>query len=811
MEEPRVSRQDGDTDAAAEESPPAADPQESYVATNEKEIEQPREEPRESAEKEYVLSFENLTVHVPGTQRRCCDCIDNPMNNFLQEYLGSSVAEHEPFHALDSISGVIKSGELCLVLGANSQSKTTLLRALSGRLSSLDDLSGSILLNGMPISSEQHHQGWRRLCPYVSASDSSHSPVLTVRETLEFAAKCTSPVDEDWTHVTERIDNVLQKLGIDHVANTVVGDENLRGVSGGQKRRVTCAEMMMDRASCRFMCLENITDGLSSSDSLNLIRLLSEACHERGYAAIISLLQPSDEIVKLFDKLLVLTSEGELAYFGPVEEERISDIFMSTGQEKVDSSVVASGGNGSISDIVLQQSLGPRRSEQEMAVVNRFSRSDMAQACALQLMDIRANAPPARERDIRSILPKGMYANTMQYQFRALASRRIKLISRNAVTWTRITIAVVFGAIIGSLFSSLGNNLTGALGLTGYMFLNCFLVLMLSAAVTIPSGFRERETLFKHRSAEFYSGRVAYFASIITDAPMSILEAILLSSISYHWVGLSDAAGDFIYFMCMLIALECAGQALGRLLCALCRKQVTANALSSVIILVFGTVGGFMPNYGEIHLLLRWLSWLTPVSYAFEGLMINEFYHREIEPLAAQFDVQQDVPIALDGNSWLGLYELPRIGFAEPPGIRIFDIIMVFAFAVVYDLLGWHYIEKTRENYHYQTRRPQSRVKKSFMLGANESSQELTAPKNDDDDRDWPQALAVRNLSYMVPIQGSSTKLNIRRLIRQLTTSIAGKDRAAAQEHLMLLQGGNARFRRNKMTGKATTTIDKTS
>lgn len=107
-----------------------------------------------------------------------------------------------------------------------------------------------------------------------------------------------------------------------------------------------------------------------------------------------------------------------------------------------------------------------------------------------------------------------------------------------------------------------------------------------------------------------------------------------------------------------LIALECAGQALGRLLCAVCRKQVTANSVSSgmeeisyhglfvlpilhirnltlssttsilsffpVIILVFGTVGGFMPPFKMITPFLRWLSWLTPVSYAFEGLMLNE-------------------------------------------------------------------------------------------------------------------------------------------------------------------------------------------
>ena len=105
---------------------------------------------------------------------------------------------------------------------------------------------------------------------------------------------------------------------------------------------------------------------------------------------------------------------------------------------------------------------------------------------------------------------------------------------------------------------------------------------MLSAAVTLPSCFRERATLFKHRSAEFYDSKSSYIALLLTDAPLSFLEACILAIISYFWVGMRSGAGNFVYFLFMLIALECAGQALGRLLCALYRKQVTANSMSSV-------------------------------------------------------------------------------------------------------------------------------------------------------------------------------------------------------------------------------------
>ena len=211
---------------------------------------------------------------------------------------------------------------------------------------------------------------------------------------------------------------------------------------------------------------------------------------------------------------------------------------------------------------------------------------------------------------------------------------------------------------------------------------------MLSAAVTLPSCFRERSTLFKHRSAEFYDSKSSYIALLLTDAPLSFLEAFILAIISYFWVGMRSNEGNFIYFLAMLIALECAGQALGRLLCALYRKQVTANSMSSVIILIFGTVGGFMPSYLSIPPILRWLSWLTPVAYAFEGLMLNEFVDLQFESDLGGSGGNQAMPIEIGGNQWLGSYNLPRASFADTTSIKVFDIFMVFLFALLYDTLG---------------------------------------------------------------------------------------------------------------------------
>jgi ABC-type multidrug transport system ATPase subunit len=635
-----------------------------------------------SKKQDFVLSFEDLTCHVPGISSKCCVSRDNPMTNYLEYYLGIQVQERDPFYSLDSCSGWLKSGEMCLVLGSNDQSKSTLLRALCGRLNTQDELYGTILLDGMPLG--HSNQGWRRLSPYVSASDTSHSPVLTVRETFTFAAQCSCT---DPAKIEVSVNHLMETLGLMNVADTVVGDENLRGISGGQKRRVTIGEMMLDPESS-FLCLENITDGLASTDSYSLIDNIGRACKKYRMAAIISLLQPSDEMVHLFDKLLVLTATGEQAYFGPVDRKVLRSVFLGPDADPSED-------NGSICDLVLKHSLhGAFRKED--SIVKTFAESPVGDDLTRKLKNIRTNAPPARERNVDALLPDKKYTTSRWYQFKILCGRRRKLIARNAVTYTRIGIAIFFGIIIGSLFSALDNSIMGSLGRTGYMFLNSFLVLMLSAAVTIPSSFRERVTLFKQRSAEFYSGRVAYLSQVLMDLPLSVLEAVLLSSISYFWVDMNQGANHFFFFMGTLIALECVGQALGRLLCALLRKQVSANAMSSVLILLCGTVAGFMPQYTSITWVLRWLSWITPVSYAFEAMMINEFYGRTLDPLTLG-DGDGTRLLSIQGSAWLNNFSLPRVQWASYEGIKIFDIFMILLFALIYDLIGMYYIEHTRE------------------------------------------------------------------------------------------------------------------
>jgi hypothetical protein len=170
---------------------------------------------------------------------------------------------------------------------------------------------------------------------------------------------------------------------------------------------------------------------------------------------------------------------------------------------------------------------------------------------------------------------------------------------------------------------------------------------------------------------------------------------------------------------------------------------------------------------------------------------------------------------ALGGNAWLSNYNLPRIEFADPESVKIFDIFMLFVFAGFYDLLGLYYIETNRQWFHNQIRRTQSRVAKSFGMTAGQTAKEIESEEHEvlfnqeEKQRDWPQCLSVRELSYAVPFKKSSTSRN---LISTVMVRLAGKNKGLAEsigstnvegaDSLMLLHSVNARFRAGRMTGK---------
>lgn len=176
---------------------------------------------------------------------------------------------------------------------------------------------------------------------YIDQLD-KHAALLTVGETLEFAFQCKSggKILRERKGLSPKQLELIRKaqgdglsrklmlciLGLTEVEDTFVGDENVRGVSGGQRRRVTVGEMLMSRTP--VVCGDEISTGLDAASTYDMVETLLHIGRGSNFSRIFALLQPSPEVVSLFDEVIVL-AEGYIIYAGRIEE--VEDYFANIG------------------------------------------------------------------------------------------------------------------------------------------------------------------------------------------------------------------------------------------------------------------------------------------------------------------------------------------------------------------------------------------------------------------------------------------------------------------------------------------------
>ena len=207
---------------------------------------------------------------------------------------------------LHNVSGAIEPGKLTALIGAPDSGITLLLSLLAGRAPLLGKMTGDILYDGQPISAAT-----RRHVGYVVKED-PNLPQMTVYETLNFSARLRV---ESESNKLLRFRTLLwmKLLGLSHTYNTVVGDALTRGVSGGERRRVSYGCEMI--AGQSLVLADLPTNGLDSTSAFALIKNVTGLCRT-GRAMLVSVVQPSPEILALFDAITIM-SKGAIIYSGP--------------------------------------------------------------------------------------------------------------------------------------------------------------------------------------------------------------------------------------------------------------------------------------------------------------------------------------------------------------------------------------------------------------------------------------------------------------------------------------------------------------
>ena len=212
---------------------------------------------------------------------------------------------------IEKCSGYAKAGQMIAIMGGSGAGKSTLLNCLSGRLGP-GLLQGQVLINGGP----RNPNTWKTQCAYVEQEDILYQN-LTVHETLTYSALLRLPQSVSIAEKSKRVDEIIQQLGLNDCKDVPVGNSESKGISGGQRKRLTIGVELVTNPDILF--LDEPTSGLDAFNAFNVIETIKKVAIEQGKIVILTIHQPRTDILQLFDKI-ILMSAGRTVWNGTVPD-----------------------------------------------------------------------------------------------------------------------------------------------------------------------------------------------------------------------------------------------------------------------------------------------------------------------------------------------------------------------------------------------------------------------------------------------------------------------------------------------------------
>ncbi|KAL3676895.1 hypothetical protein R1sor_026843 [Riccia sorocarpa] len=647
------------------------------------------------------VRYQNLTINADCfVGGRALPTLPNAIKNTIDVALSKIGIgpKRKTMTILQNVSGIIRPGRMTLLLGPPSSGKSSLLLALAGRLEKALKVDGKITYNGYNMDEFVP----QKTAAYVSQHD-LHIGEMTVRETLYFSARSQGvgerfdlmkEVDkrekERGLHGDADLDffmkaaalgtgsliteYIMKIVGLDICADTMVGDNMRRGISGGQKKRVTTGEMIVGPLRTLFM--DEISTGLDTSTTFQIVKCLRDLTHILETTMLISLLQPAPETYDLFDDILLL-SEGQVVYHGP--RENILKFFESCGFRCPERKGVAD---------FLQEVTSWKDQEQYWADKSKPYRFVTVKEFAAAFSDFHVGKNMAQQLAVPFDKSKSMpaaisfkkYTVPMRELLRIVFERDCLLFKRNAfISYFRAFQISVMAFIACTVYfrtelsrDTIDDAQTYAAALF-YGIVNMLFNGFSELSLTIM----QLPVFFKQRDLMFYPPWTFAISKLILNIPTSLLESSIWVLLTYYTIGFAPAAGRFFRQLILMTSVHNMSTGLFRLIGAVCRSMVTANTGGALVLMVVFVLGGFLLPRTAIEPWWIWGYWVSPLSYAQNAAEVNEF-------LAPQW---QKPFVVGNTNTTLGLAFLKAAG-AFPRGYWFWTGVGVnIGFALLFSFL----------------------------------------------------------------------------------------------------------------------------
>ncbi|CAN9414202.1 unnamed protein product [Alternaria alternata] len=607
----------------------------------------------QSAKKVGVI-YKNLTVKGVGSTasfaRTLPDAILGTFGPDLYKIVTGFVpalklGRHKQMRTLiHDFSGVVKDGEMMLVLGRPGSGCSTFLKAISNNRESYAAVEGDVSYGGIPAGKQKKQ--FRGEVNY-NPEDDSHMADLNVWQTLKFAL--TNKTKKNEKHeIPIILEALLKVFGISHTKYTKVGDEYVRGVSGGERKRVSIAETLATKSSVN--CWDNSTRGLDASTALDYAKSLRIMTDISNRTTLVTLYQAGEQIYEVMDKVMVIDA-GRCIYQGPANEAKqyFEDLGFKCPERQTTADFLTA-----VTDPTERQfrpgfeDKAPKTSEE---LERAFRESDAYKKVLREISEYEAELEASgyvdakefegavRESKSKTVRKKSPYTVSFIRQVIACTQREFWLTWGDQTTlYTKFFIIISNGLIVGSLFYGQSLDTSGAFSRGGSGFFSILFLgwLQLSELMKAVSG---RNVVKRHEDYAFYRPSAVAIARVVQDFPLLLAQVIPFSIIMYFMTGLDvDVSKFFIYFLFIYTTTFCI-TSLYRMFAALSPSIDDAVRFAGIALNLLIIYTGYVipkPQLLTDYIWFGWIYWINPVAYSFESVLANEFSDRVMECAPSQ-------------------------------------------------------------------------------------------------------------------------------------------------------------------------------
>lgn len=516
--------------------------------------------------------------------------------NFQVKIKNPSTKKFETKQILSDVCGCAAPGELMVLMGPSGAGKSSLLDCIAGRN---PDCTGSILVNGKPWS-----KGVAKHSCYVMQDDLFYAN-LTVMEHLTFQAELRMGRVCSKQERKQRVDTIISELGLTKVINTPIGDALVKGLSGGQRKRLSFATELLTNPSLLFV--DEPTSGLDSFMAETIVLQMRDLAR-KGRTVIATIHQPSSELFEIFDKLYLLV-DGHTVYDG-----KAADSITYFAAQGLQCPTFMNPSDFFMKQLVAMDEV-PESKTRVQSLIEAWKTRDGKEAH--QIKRKQSLADLSIEDEVVGELTPGLMV-----QLRVLCQRNSLRLVRDAIGFkARIGSTIFITLMIGLIFRDLKQDQKGIQDFTGAIFfisVNQFFGSANPEFISVPL---EIPLVLREHNGRIYNVLTWYLAKNISELPFQVFFPILFLVPCYFLVGFGNSAEIFFSFYLFVTLLSSCATGLGYMVSCLAKRVDIAPIIGILFILPFLLFGGLFLNSASTPAYFIWLQQISPIKYCFHGLM----------------------------------------------------------------------------------------------------------------------------------------------------------------------------------------------